>query len=128
MKIRKNNKQASVLVIALVLGTLLGLTLGSYMIWASNHNRAVTRSTAWNRAIPVLEAGIEEAMSHLQNSPSNRAQSGWSLTNGVYAKTRNLESDSYYEVSMSTDYSPIITSKGCVKAPLEQNGYISRTV
>ena len=42
------------------IGGVVGLTLGSYMVWANNHYVMMKRSNAWNEAIPVLEAGIEE--------------------------------------------------------------------
>jgi hypothetical protein len=56
---------ASVLFITLILAGLLGLTLGSYLYWVRTQNLLVSESQAWNTALTIAEAGIEEGMAQL---------------------------------------------------------------
>src|SRR5258706_2778196 len=69
MKIQLNKAQGFVLMSVLVLGGIVGLTLASYLVWASNHSTIMRRSNSWNTALPVLEAGLEEALSQLKYNP-----------------------------------------------------------
>ena len=128
MKISISRTQGSALVIALVLCGIVGILLGSFYLLSSHHYRMIKRAEAWNRAIPVLEAGIEEAMSQLTANPEQRDREGWKAAGGWYTKTRQLSDDSYYTVSISTNSPPLVLSKGFVKSPLETDKYISRTV
>src|SRR5439155_5446734 len=91
MKIRRAKERGMVLVTTVVITALVGIALGSYLMWASNHVNISKRSTAWNQAIPVLEAGIEEALSQLYFFPEQRNSNGWSLVNGLYTKRRDLD-------------------------------------
>ena len=56
---------ASVLFITLILAGLLGLTLGSYLYWVRTQNLLVSESQAWNTALTIAEAGVEEGMAQL---------------------------------------------------------------
>jgi hypothetical protein len=84
------------------------------------------RSQSWNGAIPVAEAGIEEAFTHLRYCPSNRASNGWILINDLYKKSRTM-GNARYEVTISTNYDPTIVARGGMRAPGQTN-YIIRTV
>src|SRR5438046_897871 len=123
MKIRIVKDRAMVLVTTVVIGGLLGLALGSYLMWAFNHAAMTRRSASWNAAIPVLEAGIEEALSQINYNPNQRASNGWQLVNGLYTKTRDVDAYSYYNVTITTGSLPVIVSQGYVKAPLQANKY-----
>src|SRR5205823_6632166 len=77
------------------------LVLGSYLALTSNQGQAAVRSRYWNSALPVAEAGIEEALSQIYNNAGNYGADGWSLAGtNLYTKHRNLGSD-YYNVSIS---------------------------
>jgi hypothetical protein len=58
----------SVLVAALLMAIILGFTLGSYLLWVSSQNVLTRESHAWNAALVVAEAGIEEGMAQI-NTP-----------------------------------------------------------
>jgi hypothetical protein len=120
-----------VLVVTIVLAGVIMLVLLTFMqlIQARTVNRE--RSLAWNATIPVLESGIEEAFTHIQDD-TNRTANGWTTnTSGgvtVYQKSRTNSDGSYYAVTISNITSaPIIYSQGFVPAPLHQ-GYVSRKV
>ena len=86
MRIRHGRRGGSVLVIMIVVMAITGITLGSYLNLVANQNLAVLRSMAWNSAIAVADAGIEEAMAHLHQNGTNRALDGW-IADGTVIKT-----------------------------------------
>jgi hypothetical protein len=129
MKIRISQKReaGSMLLVTVVISAVIGLALASYLSLIQAQNLSVTRSQNWNSAIPVCEAGIEEAMAHLNSVGSgNRGTNGWVLTTGTYNRTNTLNG-LRYEVEISTADSPVVTSYGYVPAPLGQ-GEILRAV
>src|SRR5258705_9642474 len=93
-----------------------------------SQNRFTQRSQVWNNAVPVCEAGVEEALAHINYSgtTSNFAINGWQLVNSGYTKSRTNE-DVHYDMNISTDQQPIITVRGYVRAPVQAT-YIGRTV
>src|SRR2546426_11869401 len=131
----KRTQRGNTLLIVLMTTTIIGLVLATNLELVSNQNQATHRSLAWNTAMPVCEAGIEEALTHLNWCTSNGkrllvnvdlAQNGWTFTGTNYAKTRTL-TDSYYTVNISSTINPVILCSGYLKAPLGTN-YVCRTV
>ncbi len=124
----------STLVATVIISALIGTVLCSYLALIANRNQAAMRALAWNSAMPVLEAGIEEALTHLNRDSSNPATNYWTAdqVNGqaVYWKYRRLPDGSYFYVTNLnvTSPSPIIQSAGYVRSPLSDNQYISRVV
>ncbi len=131
--ISKKREQGSVLVVTLITCGVIATVLASYLILLSTRYRVTARSMAWNSAIPVLESGIEEAMTHLQADTNSPSANGWYA--GTYAgqavntKTRYFADGSYALINIANAASanPTIYSSGFVPAPLG-HGYISRTV
>jgi hypothetical protein len=115
-----------VIVLTLIVCLLLGLVLLSVISLTTNEGQMTGRSQSWNGAIPVAEAGIEEAFSHLRYCPTNRASNGWTLVGDYYTKSRTIGS-ARYDVTISTNYEPTIVSRGGIRAPGQTN-YIVRTV
>jgi hypothetical protein len=109
------------------------LVMASYMQLVHGRTKIRARSLAWNTAIPVLEGGIEEALTHLQDDKGTLTANNWTAvtTNStvVYQKARTNSDASYCFVTISnaSTLTPTIYSKGFVPAPLGQ-GYISRLV
>jgi hypothetical protein len=129
MKIQTHNQNGSVLMVILLTTMILGFSLASYLHLVRNQNLSIMRSQQWNMSIPVLEAGIEEAMTHLyKNAMNDLATDGWTLADGLYHKKRQL-GENMYAVSIQPGTRPIILSKGYVRVPLK-NQYIEppRTV
>ena len=119
MKIRipKSPKtMGGVLMASLFTGTTIGITLASYLLMVQQQNTSVFRSQTWNSGISVTEAGIEDALAHL-NSDSGLAgiltSDGWTnASGGVYQVSRTM-SGGFYTVKIQTGGSyPIITSEG----------------
>jgi hypothetical protein len=130
----EKRKQGSVLVITLVTCAIVGIILASFLALISSRYKLTVRSMGWNAAIPVLEAGIEEALTHLHKTPENPSADGWTATTvggqPVHAKRRSFPDGSYYYVAIYNAIStnPVIYSSGFTPSPLENGKFISRLV
>ncbi len=94
IKASQNKTQGSVLLVTLCTAWVIGIVLVSYLTLVANQNRTTYHSHTWNTCIPVLEAGIEEALTQLNfngEGLGNAISHGWTLANGVYSKSRLLD-------------------------------------
>ena len=124
----RSRSQASVLAYTLVVSGIVSLGLLSYLSLIRDANHSTQRSQCWNECVAVMEAGIEEALTHINDSgPTNLLSRGWALCGGQYSLQRSLQS-SYYVVNISQDSSPTITATGYVRMPLFTDKYLARTV
>src|SRR5712691_6903522 len=90
-----------VLIVTLLFCVILGIMMGSYLSLIKAQRFSVARSQVWNSAIVVAEAGIEEAMAHLNSgvNTNNLAVNSWvGLGVGTYAKT-NFVANGYSVVT-----------------------------
>jgi len=128
MKIRRSISKTcgSVLMVALVVSGLTGIALISYLTLLSTEVKLTGRSQVWNTALPLVEAGIEEAMAHITASTNAWDNDGWTGTQWNVQLQRSL-GDGYYVVSVTNQIVPTIISRGYVHAPVS-TGYISRAV
>lgn len=111
------NRSGSILVITVVTLFVLTIMAVSYLFMLQNGNRFVARDQAWNRALVVAEAGIEEGMAYV-----NRG--GLALTPQAYSNAwvtmprTSLYGGSYNVVLSGSPGVVTITSTGMVTAPL----------
>ena len=116
-----SRRSGSVLVTTLVLAMLVGVVVGALLIISQQHNTLTARSQTWNREIPIAEAGIEEAMAHLNSKPATLAANGWTNSGSNVVKSRVL-GDGYYYTTLSTQaQKPTIVSVGFGRIPLQTN-------
>jgi len=122
------------LVTTIVLCGVLVLLMGSYVSLVETQSLAVARSQAWNYAIVAAEAGVDEAMAHLNSgvTTNNLATNSWAnVGTGLYAKT-NVLGSSYSVVTIAvapavTNAYPVILSKSYVPTPI-RSSTLSRTI
>ncbi len=133
---KKSNKhKGSVLIVTLLIGAILGILMGSYLLMVQTQHFSVTRARAWNDAVVVAEAGVEDAMAHINCtntiggkwSPLN----GWQYTlgSGTYWKT-NAYLGYYVQFQVPpavTNLYPVITAISYVPGPIGTPA-VSRTV
>ncbi len=118
----RQSQQATILMVALFIAALLGVFLFSYLFLARGQKMNVTRSQAWNAALTVAEAGVEEALAQLNpGAPEptiDKAANGWGpLSGGVYGPiSRNLSAGTY-SVIYNDDAFPTIYATGYVAVP-----------
>jgi len=119
--------QGSTLVVTLVIAGVIGLTLLAYLSWSSTQNKLTARSQYWNAALVSAEAGIEEALTHLNYTPATHQTNGWTLSGTNYSRQRDF-GDGYYVVQISTNEPPVITVQGYVRAPFQRSQYVCRII
>lgn len=128
MNIRTSKEKGSAILICVVTCMVIGIALASNLQLASFQNRSVQRSQTWNSAIPAAEAGVEEALAHINDSVigTNFALNGWVVSSNRYVMSRTVGDSRYYS-TVSTDRYPVIISTGYVFDSSAQRE-ISRTV
>jgi hypothetical protein len=129
MKIRANNRDGGVLLITLLGSILLGTALAGYLKLSGAQATSVMRSQVWNSAIPISEAGIEEALAHINDSQigTNYATDGWVNSGNQFTLSRAF-GEGRYSVAISTDTYPRITAIGYVKDATRGGIEVKRTV
>lgn len=122
---RKQTESGSAVLMVVIITALAAIVLVAYMGLVSRQNYSTHRSQAWNATVPVIEAGIEDAMSHLNlHGSTNLACDGWQSVGSLFAMQRTL-GDSYYIVTISnyivgaTNNAPVIESRGFVSMPVQ---------
>ena len=130
---QRQQTEASALIVTLCTAAIISVAVVSYLSLIGNQSWAVARSHAWNSAIPVLESGIEEALTQIHyNGTNNLGTNSWTLGgDGLYHKTRAFADGSYYSVSIQPINPPVIVSTGYVIVPLSStssSNYVSRKV
>jgi hypothetical protein len=130
MTIKLNVKpNGNILLIGLLTAGIVCLVISQYMNMVAQQNFSTMRSHSWNAAMTVAEAGVEEAMTHL-NDDSGVSDNYWtSQGNGSYKKTRSYgtEGSSYSVIISNAAVLPVVYSQGSVTGPLG-SGNAKRTV
>jgi hypothetical protein len=123
-------ERGTTLLATLLIAGIFATVLGTYLSMTTQENLIVKRSIGWNSALPLAEAGIEEACSHVNKSTNAYIGDGWTLSTNTFAynKTRFL-GDGYYSVDINGWMGGVvaITSTGYGHWRGGSN-YISRTV
>ena len=124
MKIKLSQKvkqMASALLVVMVLGGILCLFVIYYLSLVEQQNKLSVRSQAWNVAIAVTEAGIEEGLEALNSSATLQASDGWHADGTVYWRTNKDASlgGNWYTVSidLATAATPAITARSYISLP-----------
>lgn len=146
MKIKIHHQlSGNIMLACLIASAAVGAVLVAYLQLGQSSQKLSDRSQKWNLALPVAEAGLEEALSHLNTiGNASLVNNGWTLnssgnlkgkglTASTYVRTRSLGSNSFYEVGINfvgtkhRTNSITVVSSGYVRDSLSTN-YISRTI
>src|SRR5437660_12829358 len=82
-------KQGSAYMTVIITAIVVVSMLVAYLKMITVQNQFSMRSQAWNRTVPVLEAGVEEALAHMNKNASplfgglngfNMTADGWTAT------------------------------------------------
>ena len=119
MNIQRSNERGGILLIVLISSLIMGITLASYLQYTSTQTRSIMRSQAWNTAIPIAEAGIEEALAHLNRNGTNRITDGWVLApDGTNVVKERVLGDAKYRVFINIlKEPPVVLAEAYVKLP-----------
>ena len=124
MKIQKSRERGNTLIAVLVLTTVIVIALGSYLHLASTEHKITHRSLAWNAALPLAEAGVEEALAHLNHNKTNFAADGWTTN---HFKHRSLDND-YFDVRFDGSPGGLVTIYSTGAVQWLDGTYITRSV
>lgn len=122
---RRRAEAGNLLLLTIVTMALVSFLLVTYLRLVQGQNSSIARSQVWNGAMPVIEAGIEDALTHINTHGStNLACDGWvyNSINRTYSMTRYLGS-SFYLVTItnylqgSSNNLPYIDAKAYVSMP-----------
>jgi hypothetical protein len=109
----RSGEHANVLMVTLVIAGIIGLVLASYLTLVRSQYTSVVRSQSWNASVALMEAGVEEAMTHLnQNGITNLHSNGWTLSGTRYRIELTLGAG--YKLTIRTSqniHSPCIYAK-----------------
>lgn len=107
---------ASTLLVTLVICTILGVSMASYLMLIAQQNALSVRSQTWNLAIAYVEAGIEEGLQQLNSNHENLAVDGWTQDPAnVFTRTRTLPGGQYTVTIFFTNAnSPAIIARSTV--------------
>jgi len=131
----KNHEQGTILMVALFVTATMFIGIGSYLLLVQTQQRSVFRSQAWNGAMTMAEAGVEEALAQLNPGASDktlmvdRTANGWgNPAGGFYGPvSRVVNSGNSYSVEYSDAAFPTIYSTGYVTIP-NMSSALKRTV
>jgi len=132
-RVERRGESGSVLMVTLITALILGISLTSYLLLIQHQHRMVARSQAWNHALAMAEAGVEDALAHLNRDFGVDAPrgglNGW---NGSAAgpaslpSPRSLEGGTY-TATISADALPVVTATGRVRLA-NSSQFIERSV
>src|SRR5438094_3719908 len=117
-----NRSGGQVLIATLVIAGVLGVALAAYLNVIHTQNNLTVRSQVWNSCMPLVEAGIEEALAHMNSSGMTNwgKVNGWSwdASTNAFVKQRWI-GNTYFSCKIETNTAnPTITSTGYVPAPV----------
>jgi hypothetical protein len=116
MKLKRNTPQTAgnALVVTLFMVSILAVSIAGYLSYTNQQTLLGFRAQAWNMAMAISEAGVEEGLQQLNNNWTNLATDGWTANGTVYSITRDLGSGNSYTVSIdySNAFAPNITARG----------------
>jgi len=122
--IKRIGQAGNALLVCMVATGIVGIILASYLTLVKSQTQSVARSQTWNTTVSLIEAGMEEAMAHLNLHGSSNllCESNWQLIGTKYVTERSL-GDGYYVVSIDnwipgTNCTPVIESRGFVTPPV----------
>src|SRR3954454_12479895 len=127
MKLRYQSQCASALVVMLVITTMVSILVAALLMVAREQNNSTARSATWGSEIPMAEAGIEEAMAHLNSGVPTFFTHRWQLSGSNVIKSRYFTNDGgnyasgYFYTAITTSKPPVIVSIGYGRIPRNTN-------
>src|SRR5947207_2187035 len=121
----KFHQAGNTLLIVMMVAGILTLALGTYLELTSTQNKSVHRSLCWNSALPLAEAGVEEALSHMTKNLDNYANDDWTQSGTNYSKQRYL-GDDYYTVNIAGSPGTLVTITATGYSHWVDTNYLSR--
>jgi hypothetical protein len=121
----KNQKVAgNALLVCMMATAIVGIILAAYLTLIKSQTQSVARSQVWNTTVSLIEAGMEEALAHLNtHGETNLLCDNWQLSGTKYVLPPRALGDGFYVVSIEawvagTNSNPIIESRAFTTPPV----------
>ena len=124
MNTQNSRESGHTLFVVMILCGIITAALGTYLNLASQEQKTLHRSYCWNAALPMAEAGVEEALSHLNQNKTNYAAEGW----GTNTLRHRGFGDDYYVVGVTGKPGSTVTITSTGFVHVAQGNYITRVV
>jgi hypothetical protein len=128
ISMRQSSQTANALLVVLLVAGVLTACMGSYLALTSAQNQSVMRSLCWNAALPLAEAGAEEALSQISRNMANWNVDGWVGKGTNFTKPPRAMGDGYYSVTIQGTPQTLATITSVGSAHWMDSTYVSRTV
>ena len=114
--------QGSTLMVTLFMCVLIGFFIYAYLDVARTQRTIEARAQAWNGALAIAEAGIEEALAQINPGITvakiDRTANGWgAAVGGLYGPVTRTGTNTSYSVVISDDTFPVLSATGYVAVP-----------
>lgn len=123
----RGSQGGSVLVVGLIITSILGVMLASYLLMTRGQNVSVVRSQTWNTAFVLTEAGVEDALAMMNKysgdyealynwtNPASLTADNWTTVSpNVFYAQRSIGANSYEVYITNIHTRPVIRSIGTV--------------
>jgi len=103
---------------------IIGIMLAAYLTLVKSQTQSVARSQTWNTTVSLIEAGMEEAMAHLNaHGTTNLACDDWTPVGTKYVSRPRELGEGFYVVSIDqwlpgTNCTPVIESRAFLTPPV----------
>lgn len=120
---KQHGIEGSVALITLAVMLLIGMAIASYLMMVQSQQRLVAQSQAWNGALTLAEAGIEEGMAQVNmsfgtNYPSSAATNWGGPSGGIFGpRTSTMTNGSYSAIIIQGTPAPTIIATGITVVP-----------
>lgn len=117
---RTARQAAATLLTVLIICSILCASVVGYLSLVEQQNLLSARSQAWNMAITIVEAGIEEGLQQLNSNFGDLSANGWSFNGTTYSRTRTLPNGDSYTVTIdatTTPNNPTVVARATVNPP-----------
>src|SRR4051812_11661406 len=115
----KSTQLGAALITALVIGSILCVSIAGYLSVTEQQSLLSARSQSWNMAITIVEAGIEEGLQQCFNNYWNLSADGWNKSGNLYTRNRTFPDGSVSSIVIDNSIvnSPTVRTDASVVSP-----------
>jgi len=124
LALKKLNQAGNALLVCMMATGIIGIMLAAYLTLVKSQTQTVARSQTWNTTVSLIEAGMEEAMAHLNmHGATNLYCDGWTPVGTKFVSRPRELGEGFYVVSIDqwlpgTNCTPVIESRAFLTPPV----------
>ena len=116
---RKAKQLGNALLVAMCISAFLCISITGYLSVTEQQSFLSARSQAWNMAISITEAGVEEGLQQLNSNSSSLSTDGWAYDGSSYWRSNNMGGGNSYTVNIyvTNSLNPTIVARAFTTPP-----------